>query len=538
MDIRDIYRALRPLKNRMHINNAVRCVFISLAAASGAFLILSLAALFTPVPFFWRVVLYIYLAALLLASILSLLLRPGNINVMKTGDSLGLKERLITAQQLKDDASPIAEIQRHDALKAAASLDYKRLYPLKFPKLEAMTALMLTVLAIGLFLVPSGTKEDAIRMENIRAEIEEQAKRLEEEKEELKKKQGLSEEKLKEIDKKLSELLKELKKSDNESEAIKAISMMRHELDKLKNRAIPEEMKKLADSLSKNPITRELGDALKNGLMEDIKQKLEKLNEDINKLDAKERENLADELKKAAEELAENKELAQALAGLSQAVASGNPNSVRDGMTALGNSLSGLASSGESSMDGQEGLENVTLDQILASLDEARREIADTAGSGYRFAQGNEGQQSNSVGSGQGGKGQGNNNGQGGGQSGKGAGGGAGEGSTNKDAGYKEGESGNAGRRPGEKQVRDYEQVYVPDRLGDGGEVSQVKGTKTKSGQSQWSEVGNVPVEKGYTVPYNEVLAEYRKEAMDSISEAPVPPVMKDIVREYFTSLE
>ena len=55
-------------------------------------------------------------------------------------------------------------------------------------------------------------------------------------------------------------------------------------------------MKKLAEKLSNIPVMKELGDALKNGDISDIKQKVEKLNEMLEKLDTSEAEKLAEEL--------------------------------------------------------------------------------------------------------------------------------------------------------------------------------------------------------------------------------------------------
>ena len=39
--------------------------------------------------------------------------------------------------------------------------------------------------------------------------------------------------------------------------------------------------------------------------------------------------------------------------------------------------------------------------------------------------------------------------------------------------------------------------IYVPDRLGDGGNISQVKGSLSNEGESQRSEAVNVPVKEG-----------------------------------------
>jgi len=503
MDIKDIYKALKPLRGRIHLNIAIRVLLSGLAAAGVVSLALALAALFIPVPYLLKTIVLIYAFILMLSLAVSLILRPGNLKLVKVGDSLGLKERLITAFQFREDYSPLVRIQRYDALKAVQGVNFKQLYPLRLPKREGMISIALAFLIALSFTIPAGAREKAAGFEKVSDEVRKQAEKLENERKELRKKSDLSTEKLKEIDKKIDGLLKELKGSKTEGQALKALSRTRHELEKLKNKALDEEMRKLAERLAQNPVTKDFGSALKSGNMEDIKQKIESLNEALKNLDAEGKEKLAEE---------------------------------------INTTFSKLASSNENLADAMQQLENEIINQVTDSIDEARREIDGQGGGSRRFAQeAGQGNQQGNGGKGNGtGQGEGNGQGQGIGQGGKGqgGGGGAGDGTTNKDAGYGGEDSGSASRQPGQKEVRDYESIYVPDRLGDGGNASQVKGDMNRSGTSEWREAANVPVERGNTVPYNEVLEDYKNEAVKSIAEAPIPPVMKDIVRDYFTSLE
>ena len=80
--------------------------------------------------------------------------------------------------------------------------------------------------------------------------------------------------------------------------------------------------------------------------------------------------------------------------------------------------------------------------------------------------------------------------------------------------------------------------VYVPERLGGDSEASIVEGNVSNSGNSIWYNARGVPLEKGYMVPYNEVLQYYKDEAATVIETYPIPPGMKEIVRDYFSSLE
>jgi len=80
--------------------------------------------------------------------------------------------------------------------------------------------------------------------------------------------------------------------------------------------------------------------------------------------------------------------------------------------------------------------------------------------------------------------------------------------------------------------------VYIPKRLGGDTKASSVKGSMSDSGDSIRYDAEGVPVEKGYMIPYNEVLQHYKDEAVTGIENHPVPPGMKEIVRDYFSSLE
>jgi hypothetical protein len=541
MDIKDIYRALSPLKNRMHLNIIIKSVFIGLIAVGAVSLVLAFISLLSPIPFLFNKILVIYATAFIIALVVSLFLRPGNLKVAEMGDSLGLKERLITAWQLRNEYTPLAKIQRSDALREAENTDFKALYPVRFPKKESLIVFVLVLITALSFSIPSVARDEAAAFEKVSREIGKQAKKLDNERKELKNESNLSKEKLEQIDREISGLLKALKKAKTEEQVLKALSRTTHELDKIKNRALDEEMKKLAERLSNIPAMKELGDALKSGDMSDIKQKVEKLNEMLEKLDTNEANELAEKLGEAAQDISKDTQLAQDLSDLGQALASGSLSSARDGTAALGRTFSRLSASEANITDEAKQFENIVLAEAMESLNDAKQKIAAATGDHSRFAgqEGNgdsEGEGGGSEGEGGGGDG-GNGQGQGQGQEG---GGGAGDGTTNKDAGYTGEDSGWASREPdaGSKKTRDYEKIYVPDRLGDGGNISQVKGNLNNEGESQWSEAVNVPVKRGDVVPYNEVLEEYKNEAMTSLGEAPVPPVMKDVVRDYFTSLE
>lgn len=542
MGIEDIYRAIKPLKNRIHVNILIMSAVIGLLAGGAVIMFLSAFAVFFPVTYLVEKLLLIF-SACIFSSVLvaGLFLRPSNLKTIKKADSLGLQERLITSFELKDNDSFIAKIQRLDALKIAKSSDFKALYPLRFPVKICIVGVLLLIITASTFLVPSKPREAAKTAEKLHEEILKESKKLEKAKDDINKKPGIPKEKLGEINKSIDKLLSELKESKKEEDALKALSMAEHKISDLKT-SKNEGMGKLLESLMKNAATKELSEALKSSKAEDLKKAMKDLKESLGKIDEKSKKELADTLKNAAGDT-DNKSLSKNLKDLSSALSSGeNATSALSGLeSALSSGQSnGKPSNGTGTPSSGKALEDAVND-INGDIDDAKDSIS-MLGDGSRKMQANQGSDEgsgegmgNSEGEGEKGKGQGEgNNG-----SSKGGGGGAGSGTTNEDAGYSGEESGSSGgRAAGEKQVKDYESIYVPERLGGDNKASQVKGIQGNKGQSSFTDAKDAPVQKGAVIPYNEVYGDYKDSAMSAIDNSAVPPVMKDAVRDYFTSLD
>ena len=200
MDKREFLRLLRPLSKRMLINNAIYCLFASLAAAGVVAMCLSYASLWFPVPFVTHLILYIFLAGIGAGIIISIFLLPSLKKVIAVADGLGLKERVVTAWQLREVASTVADLQREDTRKAVINTDFKKLYTLKFP-VRPIAALATSALLIAVsFAVPGNAREDPRRIEVLMSEAKEQMEALEKVGKDLEKNNALGE---KELDKKI-----------------------------------------------------------------------------------------------------------------------------------------------------------------------------------------------------------------------------------------------------------------------------------------------------------------------------------------------
>jgi hypothetical protein len=545
----------------MHLNSALYCLFACLAAAGGINAILAYISLWLPVPYLARIILFVYIGFAASGLSISIFLFPGKERLIAAADALGLKERVVTAWQLRQDGSALASLQRQDTVKAARNTDFKRLYPLRFPVKPGLALAAAILLTLASFTIPGFAREEAEYIERLRDEVGEQVEKLDAVKKELENSGTLTARELEKIREELERLADELKKAKTEEEALKALSRAENELGGLD----PDKgLKELGEALARSGMTRELGEAVQNKDATALKQALERLAQQMEQKEAPAGE-LSELLKQAAEQMGRS-ETAEALLEAAGQLDSGEPGAQAGALQGLESMLSGMMQGNGSS----------SLTQALGELGQAVRQaksgisgvdsrlsaagqsggsggqagnpsgLAALGGSPEGGSAGNSaGPQGGSPGEGAGGQGQGSDSGGGsgtgassGGGSGSGAGSGAGEGSTNEQAGGAGAEGSGAGRSPGEGREEAYEQLYDPDRLGGGADATQVGGQKQEGGQSRYSQADGMPVQKGAILPYGEVLAQYGSEAAASMEDAKIPAAMKDIVRRYFESLE
>jgi hypothetical protein len=570
-NMKNILKAITPLRRRIHFNRVIAILTTGLVISAGLSLILAIISIVMPIPFLFKKMFSIYLIFTVSSIITSLLLRPGLLHTLKIGDRLGLDERLVTAYYYMDDNSLLSQLQVKDTLETVKKKDFKRLYPLKFPMREFLIFLGLTLLVAATSIIPSSPKEKAVVMENTSKEIEKQIEKIDKEKDEILEDEFVVAE--------IEELLKELKQARNEEDAIKALSITRNKLE--------EKLEELIEKGQDGEGLEGLSDGLEKKLDKKLDKELEKKLDDLiasldnskNKIaDTAGRNNInLAQIDKLGSKGQQGKGDTNSQGDKGENSSGDDSNADRNGSTdnqSMGNqgsagndtgstgksgsqSGSGSSSDGEyGNIDGENGSSGNNTDGnsenkngnasdsnqtgVKGSSEGNGQNSGESASQSPREGSGQSDGEGSSQGTGQGsnsGKGTGEGTGQG---AGEGSGDGAGEGSSNGEEGHN-GENygnGSAGREPGKKKSKDYEMVYIPKRLGGDTKASSVKGSMSDSGDSIRYDAEGAPVEKGYMLPYNEVLQQYKDEAVTGIENHPVPPGMKEIVRDYFSSLE
>ncbi|TYQ18361.1 UNVERIFIED_CONTAM: hypothetical protein Cloal_0793 [Acetivibrio alkalicellulosi] len=549
MDMKSIYNGLKPLRRRIHLNNTIMCISYSFIAGGIVSLISSIVALFIPVTFLTKRVIMIYAVLLLCSFVVSIFLKPGMTKTIVLADSLGLKERLTTSFELKEDSTSMSVLQRKDTLEVLSNTDFKSLYPIKVPYNKIITGTILLIMTLFVFIIPTQAKERALIEQEVLNEAKAAIKMIEEEKKALNSDEKVSKERLEEINATIDNLLSQLKSAKNEEDALKALSKAKNELEELKKDS-SDKLQRFNEKLMENQLFQDAAKAIDEGDNEKIEREFKELLEKIKESSKEELENLGQLFDEGAKELSEHKELAELLDELSHSLNSDDSDRIEMNLSQFKDMLANMS-------DGAG--EEEALAQIAQSINNARQSISQKSSHPFSFSQANQensstlasnenlnnninsqNQENNSNQNGNNGQqssGSPEDNGQGG-QDGQGQGSGEGQGSQSISISSQGSNGGGVGASiPKESEVRDYEEIFVPTRIGGESDPSQVIGTVNETGQSQWAEV-NHPVLGGNVVPYNQVFGEYKEEAMSGIRDAPIPPGMKDIVRDYFSTLE
>lgn len=491
-------RELRRVGRRVRAVRAWKAFLWGLATAGTLSLAALTASFLVPISRIGSVVLSVYGVCMALFPLAAALWPVSARACARRADESGLKERARTALEL-NGASDMERMQIADATDALRQMHLKKAIPMRTGGTAPILAAALAAACIVTTLLPN-PQDAVIRAQNAYGEkMKKEAERAEELADSLQAEDADDETQV-ELNRLLTELARKLREARDQRETMQAIDDARAELNRLNRNGAQAAI----DALSQAGMDS-LGDALSAGDAQSLENAATEAAEGENA------EQAAEALSKAAEAAREagDNALSEALSAYAAAISSGQNASAS--ASALSRALS---SSG--SMSAQ---------ALLASM-----KANVQAGSRLAAAQGQNGGQLGGNGSGQGG-GNGNNNGQ------SNQSGGAGKGSTNLDQGYTEGGSGGKSGRSGYRMNDgEYEQIYDPTRLGDGGDISSVTG-EVREGEDQVIEMGpGAGTIDGY-IPYNRVVGSYAEAAAAAAESSELSDSARQWVNDYFSAL-
>jgi hypothetical protein len=455
----------------------------------------------------------------------------------------GLRERISTALELfqADRASgEIAQLQLQDALTTAAQVNARQQLPLRIKRVDALfTAVLLIAVGIvawrgeAFFQLAAQTRA-------VQSAIAEEAAKVEEIRKQIEADRTLTEEQRRELLEALQETQERLKEAQSLEQATAVLTQSEKKFESLTSGEAEAQAEALRQAGRK--MSQAEGNALQafgQNLAEgDFLQAAEDLrNLEVSQLSAEERAQLAEQLENMAESVqASNPALAQQLREAAAAARSGNAQQSQQALDQAAQSLSQTAQ--------QVARSNVAR-QVSAQMGQGRQRMIAAGRSAHANAQSAQGNQSGAGNQ----AGQGNQPGQGStqngsssqqGSAGSGAGSGRGSGASGEARGSEAG-SNPIGQNngPGDGGEKGYEPIYAPSRLGGSGEDTvTLPGSGDPNGEVQGQSGVTPGTNNPSQVPYTQVFAEYANAYRQAIDSGQVPPQLRDLIRQYFSSLE
>jgi len=406
---------------------------------------------------------------------------------------LALHDRVSTAWEMRDDSAPISVLQRRDALQQLRKHAPAVTISLRPGRVRLLLFGIATIAIAVLILVPNPMNTFLQQQAALQARLNRQLAAINQTRLVIDNQAAISPQERALIDKILRDALARLQQSSSQEQAQQSLAQAQSQLNQLRDPQASQKAQARANASSSlqnssNASISNTGKALASGDSKALNSSLQNLASQIAKMTPAQRAQLAQQIERAANQGQNNSQLSSALHQLAKAVADGNPSEVSDASKALETAAS---------QDSANTASNDSINQASQSLQNAANALASTTDSN---GNGQNASQTQVTGQGQN-PGQTNVPGQG-----QSIGGQSEQNNTNNNSGKNE-------------------QVFVPGQVG--------------SGSSNISVDGNTgTVQTGNSVPYSQVIAQYSQTAHDAIQDSNIPPDLKNLIQDYFNSLE
>lgn len=487
--MKEFLRLLAPLRHKLMAERFLKWfIYGETAAGILCLAVVVLSKFWTEIPSLPLCGVFVLLGLLIALGAAFFLRKVTEKETAETADALGGAERMITTMELlgKGAQNPVEEMAVADGFAKAREMDFAKLYRMRLPVKVLRVLALVVVLTIGAGFMPVRRDAEAEAYANAQMERIEQVKKEET--------PELSKEEKKVFLEAAKALEKDLKTAKSKKAAEEAVREAQQNMKQLEKESVSKDLKELAETLKQEESTAALSEALEQGDSSAISQAMEQLLRKMAAMDKGQAASLAQQLAEAVENISDA-ELQEALKALEEALENGaDPSEAGE---ALKNALLSQAQMNSALRSSLQKLNRNVGQQSLAKKVESNGE-----------SPGGEGQGSEGEGTG--------------GQTTNGGNGGTGTGTGGQGRGFGHAEP---------------EKIYTRSAAGKDGYDAQLKGTDSEEGQTTITEHRTMG-QAGTSVPYDTVYGQYRNEAMETLENSSVPYGMRELVSDYFATLE
>lgn len=481
--MKEFLKSLRPLKQKLLIE---RCINYFIIGITISLILCTITIVLSKFVFIsnFKNKLFIYILLGLVFSIFMIIFkRPDIYEVAKIGDTLGFKERFITAIELSNSNDTMYLLVLKDAIEQAKSANFNSLYKINISSKKYIALIVALIATVVSGFIPVIETDKINKQANLEQIVNDKLEEIDE----LSKQ--IENNKLKE---QLKELSKELKKVSSEAEVIKAVQKAQYKLKEIENKTAPKSIKELGQQLAKNELTKQLGQNLQNLSANKLKNDLDNLKNELQNMSADELKKLADDMQTLAQQLEQDNNLKSLINSFSEALASTNLEQINNSLDALGSELDKALSESEELKESIDKINKVLNDNKTST----NQNVDNTTSDNNSQAQ------------------NGNSN------SNKSNGGDGGAPASGRGTGSIENKDGTINN----SKNLETEKVYIKGELNESGKIEKIE-------QKGDGDVGQI-------IRYDRVYNEYKQEALKSLNDESIPDGMKNLVEDYFSSLE
>lgn len=298
MDVRDIKRKLLKCKIRIAIKNFLNNIVIALSVVFAIGCGIKIASMIIPIYDILNKTIWLSFIVLALSCVYSIYKVPSYKVVGKEVDFLGLKQRVTTILEMKEEDTPYYKLLFNDVKNELDNFEVNSISIFPQKKYLKICCGLIVVFTSILF-IPSPMKDKAEKLKALNVEQKHEVKKVEKIEKEIKNNNEINEIKKLQIEKELKDLKKEIKKSKDEKEITKSLEKATVKLDNIKNK----NLNAVANSLEKNKSLKGLSEAIKNKDKDRLKEEIKKAKETLKSADDSEKKSIREALKKAAEDM-------------------------------------------------------------------------------------------------------------------------------------------------------------------------------------------------------------------------------------------